>query len=381
MAMDNSDSIFISAGDPSADIPGKNLIAEMLRPCPALTVFGLGGPHMQGAGLEPLADHKKLAVMGFWEIIPNIVFFRNLLDRCANEIRRRRPRAVVLIDYPGFNLRLAKKLKDMDVPVIYYISPQIWAWGGRRIELIRETIDRLLVIFPFEVEFYKKKGIDARFVGHPIAETYRDFPDKQTCRRSIGVSDQTPLIALLPGSRSQEVSRMLPAMMDAADDMIRYVDRVAFVVAGVDSIERETYDRIIGRRDIPLFVHRTPELINGADLVITSSGTATIEAAYFTTPMVVVYKTGFLTYRIAKRLIRLDSIGMVNIVAGRNVAPELIQGRANGRTIAREAIAIMRNRERYESIVKELATVRDRLGQGDAARQAVNAIGEVVPLC
>ncbi len=381
MAMDNGNSIFVSAGDPSADNPGKNLITEIKHTCPDLNLFGLGGPLMQKAGLERLADHRSLAVMGFWEVVPKFVFFRNLLNRCAHEIRARGPRAVILIDYPGFNLRLAKKIEDLDIPVIYYVSPQVWAWGGGRIDLIRKTVDRMLVIFPFEVEFYTQHGIDATFVGHPIVDTFRDVPDKQSCRRSIGVSEQTPLIALLPGSRTQEVKRMLPAMVDAADQIIRYVDRVAFVVAGVDDVAKETYTGIIGRRDIPIFINRTPQLINGADLVVTSSGTATIETAYFTTPMVVIYKTGFLTYQIARRLIRLNSIGMVNIVAGRTVVPELIQGQANGRAIAREVMSILGDKSRYDSMVTELGIVRDKLGEGNAARRAVDAIREVVRLC
>jgi lipid-A-disaccharide synthase len=169
--------------------------------------------------------------------------------------------------------------------------------------------------------------------------------------------------------------------MDAADQIIRYVDRAAFAIAGVAGIDDDIYANIIGRRDIPVLVDRTAELINGADLVVTSSGTATIETAYFMTPMVVIYKTGLVTYQIAKRVIRLRSIGMVNIVAGREVVPELIQGRARGRTIAREAIAILRDKERYEAMVTDLSEVRDALGKGNAARQAVDAIMEVEPLC
>ncbi len=379
--MENSDSIFIAAGDPSADGPGKNLIEEILRLCPGLEVFGLGGPRMQAAGLEPLVDHRELAVLGFWEIVPKIAFFRALLRRSAAEILRRRPRAIILIDYPGFNLRLVKKVKSLGIPIIYYVSPQVWAWGGRRVELIRETVDMMLVIFPFEEEFYRRQGIKARFVGHPIVDRFRDIPDKAACRERMGIDGETPLIVLLPGSRTQEVRRMLPTMAKAAGIINRYVDRAAFLVAGIESVDRAAYHRTPGMRGIEAVFDRTPELIQAADFVITSSGTATIETAYFMKPMVVIYKTGFLSYQIAKRMVTLDSIAMVNIVAGRGIVPELIQAEATGHNIAREVVGILRDRERYDRIVEDLRDVRNKLGEGNAAQRAADAIREVASPC
>jgi len=379
--MENNQSIFISAGDPSADFPGKNLIGELHRLCPDLNFFGLGGPLMQEAGLEALTNHEELAVMGFWEILPKLFFFRRLLQKTVDEIKNRQPKAVILIDYPGFNLRLAEKVKPLGIPIIYYISPQVWAWGKRRVHAIKKLIDLMLVIFPFEEAFYQEQGVSARFTGHPIIDRYRNIPDKAACRRLVSIGPDKKLIALLPGSRLQEVKRMLPTMVEAAAIVSGKLPEVEFVIAGVNNIDSDIYARIIGNRDISVIKGSTPELINAADLVITSSGTATIETAYFMTPMVVIYKTGFLTYQIARRLIELEFIGMVNIVAGRRAVPELIQNQATSANIASHALEIISNRDLYNRMVEDLRSVRDKLGPGEAGRIAAEAVKEAARLC
>jgi lipid-A-disaccharide synthase len=379
--MSDNKSIFISAGDPSADFPGKNLIDEIRRPCPDLEIFGLGGPMMQKAGLRPLVEHEKLAVMGFWEILPKFFFFRNLLNRIADEIKAKKPRVLILIDYPGFNLRLASRIKPLGIPIVYYISPQVWAWGKKRLDDIKRLIDLMLVIFPFEEEFYRGRGINARFTGHPIVDRFQAVPDKATCRQTLGLDADKKLIALLPGSRLQEVKRMLPTMTDAAIMIKEKLDNCMFITARVEDIDQSQYSNIIGDRDIPLIAGRTPELISAADFVITSSGTATIETAYFQTPMIVIYKTGFFTYQIARRLVTLDSIGMVNIVAGRRTVPELIQHKAAPAAIASHVSEIMTNEDLYIRMVEDLKSVRDKLGTGGAGRRAADAIQEAFPLC
>jgi len=379
--MTNSGSIFISAGDPSADFPGKNLIDAIGRICPGLDVFGLGGPLMQASGLEPLADHRRLAVMGFWEIVPQMFFFRNLLKRTASEIEKRRPRAIILIDYPGFNLRLAARIKKLGIPIIYYISPQVWAWGKGRIKDIRRLVDLMLVIFPFEETFYEERGVPARFTGHPIFDRYRDIPDKESCRKILNIGQEEKLVALLPGSRRQEIKRMLPNMIQAAATVKEKIDHCRFIVAGVGEIDRSLYEDIIGKAGIPVLYGQTPEIINAADFVITSSGTATIETAYFATPMVVIYKTGFFTYQLARRLVTLDVIGMVNIVAGRRIVPELIQDDADPEKIAAHVAEIMTNDNLYQRTVTDLQKVRERLNSGDAGLRAAEAMQEKIGLC
>jgi lipid-A-disaccharide synthase len=379
--MGDKGSIFISAGDPSADFPGKNLIDEIRRTCPEVDLYGLGGPLMQASGMTPLADYHRLAVMGFWEVMPQMLFFRRLLAEAARQIEKRRPKVIILVDYPGFNLRLAARVKHLGIPIVYYISPQVWAWGKRRIAAIRKLVDLMLVIFPFEEEFFATRGIPARFTGHPLVDRYRSHPDKATCREQLGCTGEAPVIALLPGSRVQEVARILPVMVRAADLLPTRITAAKFYVAAAEGVPRELYQRLIGSRPITILEGKTPALIKSADCAVITSGTATLEAAYFGTPLVVVYKAGWLTYQIARRLVEIDAIGMVNIVAGRRIVPELIQHQATGEAIADEVAAIMGNQALYAQMVAELGRVRELLGSGNAGRQAFEALRSVVSLC
>ncbi|MDD4051493.1 MAG: lipid-A-disaccharide synthase [candidate division Zixibacteria bacterium] len=373
--------IFIAAGDPSADFPGKNLIDEIRRDCPDIGLFGLGGPLMQQAGLKPIADCRDLAVMGFFEVVPKLFFFRRLMVRTVGMIAERRPKAVILMDYPGFNLRLAKRIKPLGIPIIYYISPQVWAWGKGRVAAIKRLIDLMLVIFPFEEKFFREHGIEAHFVGHPLVDRYRDIPDKTSCRAKLGYGGSERIIAILPGSRIQEIRRMLPVMTGAADIIVNKLRDVRLMLAAVPGIDIEIYRKIIGPRKIDIRAGVTPEMLSASDLVVTSSGTATVEAAYFGTPMIVVYKTGFATYQIARRLVSVDSIGMVNIIAGRKIVPELIQSAATAETIATQALQLLQDKTRYDTMVHGLMSVREALGSGNAGRNAWAAIQERVRLC
>jgi lipid-A-disaccharide synthase len=373
--------IFISAGDPSADFPGKNLIDEIRRDCPDVGLFGLGGPLMQQAGLEAMADCRDLAVMGFFEVVPKLLFFRRLMTRAVDLIAARRPRAVILMDYPGFNMRLAQRIKPLDIPIFYYISPQVWAWGKGRVKTIKKLIDLMLVIFPFEETFFREHGIEARFVGHPLVDRFRHIPDKTSCRSKLGYGENERIMAILPGSRIQEIKRMLPAMMNAVDIIWNKVNNVRPVLAAVPDIDVDIYRTIIDGRQIEIRAGMTPEILSAADLVITSSGTATVEAAYFGAPMIIVYKTGFFTYQIARRLVSVDNIGMVNIIAGRKIVPELIQSKATAETIAAEAMALLQDNARYAGMERDLKSVREALGTGNAGHRAWAAIRERVRLC
>lgn len=371
----------MAAGDPSADFPGKNLIDEIRRDCPDVGLFGLGGPLMQQAGLQAMADYRDLAVMGFSEVVPKFLFFRRLMARTVRMIAERRPKVVILMDYPGFNLRLAERIKPLGIPIIYYISPQVWAWGKGRVAAIKRLIDLMLVIFPFEEPFFRGHGIEARFVGHPLVDRYRDIPNRETCRAKLGYGHEDRIIAFLPGSRIQEIKRMLPVMMGAAEIIADRFSDVRLMLAAAPGIDIEIYRKIIGGRVIDIRTGLTPEMLAAADLVITSSGTATVEAAYFGAPMVVVYKTGFATYQIARRLVTLDSIAMVNIIAGRKIVPELIQAEATPAAVAAQALDLMHDAARYETMVSDLKAVREALGKSDAGRNAWAAIRQRVSVC
>ncbi len=379
--MESKQSICICAGDPSADFPGSNLITQIRTVCPDIEVFGLGGPLMQQAGLKPMADYRELAVLGFWEIVPKYMYFRRLMFRMVDAIRDADVACLVLIDYPGFNLRLAERIKPLGIPVVYYISPQVWAWGQKRVAQIARLVDRMLVIFPFEAEFYREHGVNAEFVGHPIVDRYHAVGDSAQCRRALGLPAEARIIALLPGSRKQEIRRMLPVMSEAARRLKRKHAEMVTVIAGVDHIDEQMYRRFGSRHADHLIFGRTPDVVSAADFVITSSGTATVETAFFNTPMVVIYKTGFVTYQIARRLVKLDAIGMVNIVAGRKVVPELIQHEATGTAIARHTEAILYSPEVYSRTVVELQRVRRMLGAGATGRRTCEALMKVARLC
>ena len=379
--MESKKSIFISAGDPSADFPGKNLIAEIAKRCNDIEIFGLGGPLMQDVGLKPMADYRKLAVLGFWEIVPQFFYFRQLMNQCVAEIKKRQPRVIILLDYPGFNLRLARKVKSLGIPIVYYISPQVWAWGKKRVDHIRDLIDLMLVIFPFEEEFYHLKGIEARFVGHPLVDRYGEIPSQDICRKRLEVAENKRLIAILPGSRTQEVKRMLPAMVAATDKLNRNLPDYQYIIGAVQNVDQGLYKNIVGERKIDIVIGVTPCLMRAADLVITSSGTATIETAFFETPMVVIYKTGWLTYQIARQLIELDMIGMVNIVAGKKIVPELIQNEASPGNLAETVASILTDDKQYQDIKIELKKVCEKLGRGETGQRTLDAIMERVPLC
>lgn len=354
---------------------------EITAACPTLEFIGLGGPQMQAVGLRVIADHTRLAVLGFREVLPKMLYFFRLLGEAEGIIREQKPRAVILLDYPGFNLRLARRAKRLGVPVIYYISPQLWAWGGHRIKAVRRYVDLMLVLFPFEEEFYRKRNIPVRLVGHPIVDRLRNLPARSDCRRLLGFEEDRPVVALLPGSRPQEVKRMLPSMAKAAALMKAPLPSARFVVASVEDIPGEVYKNLIDGEDVEIIAGRTPEIVRAADLAIIASGTATVEAAWLGTPMVVVYKTGWVTYQIARRVIKLDCIAMVNIIAGRHIVPELIQHRATPQGIAGAALEILGSAERRAQMQDDLRAVRSSLGQGAAGRQTFEAINKMVSLC
>lgn len=361
-------SLFVSAGDPSGDIAGFHFLRSLRQNFPDLELFGLGGRRMKALGQQQLVPGTELAALGFWEVARHFPFFRQLFNRTLAEIERRRPSAVVLIDYPGFNLRLARRVHELGIPVIYYISPQVWAWGKRRIPLMRQVIDRLLVVFPFEVDFFTGHDIQAEYVGHYLLD---DIPSEL-----IGAprDSQSGTIALLPGSRQQEVDRMLPVMLQAArllnqsGDGDEPSDKWRFQIGGLS--EGPRYDKILSvfpEFREALVYDQTRQLISQAALTITSSGTATLEVALIGCPQVVVYRTGFITYQIAKRLVDLPHIALANIIAGETAAPELIQGEASAENIAATAGELLSSREKQARSLAAFSRVREilRVGTGE----------------
>ncbi len=364
-----SHSVFISAGDYSGDNAAARMVAALQGGNPGFSLFGLGGHRLASAGQEQLADPEDLAVLGFWEVARRYFYFRELMARCVAEIKSRRPDVVVLVDYPGFNLRLAARVRGLGIPVVYYIAPQAWAWGQGRVKSMRETVDRLLVILPFEQEFFTGHGITCDFVGHYLLE---DMPDAYV---SSAIPDFGHL-ALLPGSRVQEVARMLPTMLCAGGWMYeKYQMRsVLAAVRGKADYKAAVARYATGPVDI---VYDDPRrVLAEARLACTASGTATLETGIIGRPMVVMYKTGWVTYQIAQRLVTLDMIGLVNLVLGEKVVPELIQSGASVRATTRELERFVREREYTAGVLDRLRRLPGLLGGEGASARAAALIAE-----
>lgn len=363
--------IFVSAGDPSGDIAGYHLLKALKDQNHRFSFYGLGGQRMKTAGQEQLVEGNALAVMGFFEVARKIVFFKRLLTDAAEKIKQIKPAAAILIDYPGFNLRLAAKLHELDIPVIYYISPQIWAWAPGRIEKIKRYVNLMLVILPFESSIYDKAGVPNRFVGHYLM----DDIDRKHIKAPF--NDKSELITLMPGSRPQEVARMLPTMLESAAIIGKELC-CHFTIAGVKGgIDYEYYIKSSPVR-VGLSMENNRQLISESRMVIASSGTATLETGIIGRPMVVIYKTGSITYLIARRLVKIDKIALINIAAGRKIVPELIQSEATPRKIASEVSRVLADSGQLGNIVEQLNNVTDRLGGPGTARRAAGAIREFI---
>jgi len=359
--------IFISAGEPSGDNAGSLLISAIKKKSGTVTFFGLGGKRMSAQGQEQLTESSRLAVMGFWEVVKHYSFFRKLFHQCLDEINRRKPSCVILIDYPGFNLRLAKEVKKLGIPVIYYISPQVWAWGHKRVPEIKANIDKMIVILPFEKEFYREQGMECDFVGHYLLE---DIPAEY-------ISSSIPTnghIALLPGSRAQEIKRLLPPMLEAAARFNKESGTIA-VVAGVSGAYH--YDFLMresANTNIRIVYDDPRKVIFESSMVLTKSGTATLESAIIGRPMIVAYKTSFVSYLIAKSLIKLDKIALVNLVLDKKVVPELIQNQSNADNMFGELKKLRDNKEQLSNIKSDLDRVPKVLGGAGASERAADII-------
>ena len=329
----------------------------MLAQNPNIIFKGIGGSKMIDAGLESLEDIRKMAIMGFVEIIKHLNFFRNLTNKVLDEIDNYQPRKIILIDYPGFNLRLAKKIKKrFDIPIAYYISPQIWAWKENRIEIIRKYIDQMLVIFPFEVKWYKERGINAKFVGHPIFDEWAPTTKDELCRQ-LNLKRENPIITLYPGSRKQEINRHLPILLQAADKLKTDNISIQFILGVAQNIKIEK--------------KHPQKALESADLALVSSGTSTLEAAVFGTPMIIIYKMAPISWLVSQALVNVPFAGMVNIIAGSMIMPELLQNKVTPGRIYKIAAEIINNPERITQMKLELSKVQYLLkGEGTLNKAA-----------
>ena len=372
--------LLISCGEASGDLYAGALSRELLALDPSLSLAGLGGPQFAAAGGRLIADYRELSVTGLVEWIPKLPRLLAARRRLVASARAERPDALVLIDFSGFNFRLAPAIKRLGVPVIYYISPQIWASRPGRLATIRAIADRMLVIFPFEVQIYADGGVPVEFVGHPLIDLAKPAATRERFLADRQLTPSAPTVAILPGSRPNEVSRILPDLAAAARLIARDIPGAQFVVARAPHLDDELFDAVRGDGGIrfTLVEGDTDTVLASADVALTASGTATVQAALHDTPMVVVYRMAPLSYQLARRLVRLDTIAMVNLIAGEPIVPELVQDAFTPEAVAREAISMLTDRDRAVRIRAGLATVRSRLGGPGASRRAAAAILRLV---
>jgi len=371
----------IIAGEASGDLHGGALAYSLKEMEPSLRLIGLGGERMMRAGVESYRNIEDLSVVGLGEILSNLKKFKAVFRLLVEGLDMEKPHCVVLIDYPEFNLRFAREVKKRGIPLIYYISPQVWAWRKGRIKTIKKTVDKMIVIFKFEEEMYKKEGIDAEFVGHPLLDVVKPQFSKDEFIRQEGLNGNKKIVALLPGSREIEVIRNLPTMIDAASLIKdRFREDVRFIIAKVPTIKDEIYDNIVKERCFESkVVEGYPyDCINVSDLVLVASGTATLETAILEKPMLIIYKVSSLTWLAGKILVRIPNVGLVNIIAGERIIPEFIQFNATPQNIAAEAISLLSSPQKLNEMKTRLKTVKGKLGEAQASKRTAKIILETL---
>jgi len=368
--------LMIIAGEASGDLQAANLVKSLKSINPHIETFGMGGEKMASEGVEIIYDITPLAVVGFFEVLKHLVVFKKIFEKLSGLLETIKPDAVILVDYPGFNLRFAKAAKEKNIPVIYYISPQIWAWGEQRIHEIKKCVDKMIVVFGFEENIYKEAGVKVSFVGHPFLDIVKPIWKQEETIKTCHLKHDSIKIVLMPGSRKKEIEKHLPAMLKACEIIQKKIPNSEFIILKIKELDQRIYNKITRRSKIkPHSLENRPyEAMDIADLVIVSSGSATLEVAIMEKPMVVIYKTSFLTWLLAKNLIKIPDIGLVNIVAGQRIVPELVQFDAIPKNIATESIGILTNHKKIHEIKENLRKVKSKLGEAGASSRAAHAI-------
>jgi lipid-A-disaccharide synthase len=376
--LSNPRELLVVAGEASGDLHGARLISELRQRVPGLAAFGLGGDEMRAAGLQSVAHSSEVAVVGITEVLKVLPRIREVFADLLHEVDRRRPALAVLIDFPDFNLRLARQLKGRGLEIVYYISPQVWAWRRGRVKTIARLVDRMLVFFPFEVDFYRGHGVDVVHVGHPLVDEVPILP--QVWDRGGEEEKDGPFrVALLPGSRLSEVEALLPTLLAAVGRLAGRLPVEARIIRA-PTVPRELLDEAVELSGLTVAIVESDRFAAVADshVALCASGTATLEVGLLGTPMVMVYRLASWTYLLARLLVRLPNVALVNLVLGRRVVPELIQGQANPERIAAEAARLLTDAEARKEMRTALAEVRCRLGAGGASGRAAGEVAEML---
>ena len=362
---------YIIAGEASGDLHGANLMKALLHEDPAANIRFWGGDLMKSAGGTIVKHYRELAFMGFIEVVFNLRTILSNINACQHDIEQFNPDAIIFIDYPGFNMRIAKWAKERGIPTRYYISPQIWAWKENRIKAIRRDFDKLYVILPFEKDFYEQKhGFAVEFVGHPLIDAIhqRTIISREDFIRQNNLEEK-PIIAILPGSRKQEIAKMLSVMLSVANDFTQY----QFVIAGAPSQEQSFYQTFLKNKNVHFVSNKTYDLLGHADAALVTSGTATLETALFKVPEVVCYKGSWASYQIAKRIITLKYISLVNLIMDKEVVTELIQDKCNAKNIRTELRKLFDPSHR-KALLEQYEILEKKLGGTGASEKTAKLI-------
>ncbi len=361
---------YIIAGEASGDLHASNLIRELKKKDANAKIRAWGGNLMEEQGAELIKHYADLAFMGFSEVLVNLRTILQNIRFCKQDILNWKPDVLILVDYPGFNLRIAEFAHNKGFKVIYYISPQVWAWKKSRVHAIKKYVDKMLVILPFEKDFYAKYDYQVEFVGHPLLDALpKEFSNEKLFRIENGLSEK-PIIALLPGSRKQEISKMLKVMLSIVD----YFPDYQFVIAGAPSIEDNFYQAIINGKNAVLVKNKTHKLLLASKAALVTSGTATLETALLSVPEVVCYKGSNISYQIAKRIVNIPFISLVNLIMEKEVVKELIQSELNLSNLKIELGKILFNEDKRNEILNDYQELKSKLGEGGASLKAANVI-------
>ncbi len=363
------------AGEVSGDMHGASLITELKKTDSDINIFGIGGDKMQAAGLQLEYHINKLAFLGFAEVIKHIPFVKKVQRELIQLVKQKNISLAVLIDYPGFNLSIAKKLKALGIKIVYFISPQIWAWGAGRINKIKQLVDKMLVILPFEKKIFEDAEVPVEFVGHPLLDRINEqqLLSRKELDKKFNLEPGKEILLILSGSRNNEVQKIFPAAVQAAEKLAEEFN-LQIITACADNINEQLFYSLANVKNFKVVKNNIYDFMNHAKFGIIKSGTSTLEAGLLQLPMLIVYKTTYLTYLIGKNLVKLKNIGLANIVAGETVVPELIQDEVTVDKIYSEAKKILDDKNYYASVKEKLGRIKSLLGEKGASKRAAKSI-------
>ncbi|RLC46043.1 MAG: lipid-A-disaccharide synthase [Candidatus Cloacimonadota bacterium] len=370
--------IFISVGESSGDIHAARIIFALQKKNTNLQFYGIGGKEMTKLGFNTLFPIQKFSVMGFVEVVKHLPFFKTVIKKIKLEFQERKPSLVILIDYPGLNFQIAKIAHKLNIPILYYITPQVWAWNKRRVYKIKKLVTKSAVIFPFEKELFQDIGIDVEFVGHPIVEEIEFKLSKEEFISKYNLRNDKKWLAFLPGSRNIEIKKILPQFVNTISVLSKR-DKYQFLLSISDTVDKNIFLKIIDsiRGKISL-VTDVYEMIKYSDVVISKSGTSTLQTGFIGTPLIIVYKTSFISYLIGRYFVKIKYIGLPNIMLGKSIVPELIQNNANPEQIIKEIDKIENDKIYREQMITELSRIRNLLGNKTASENVAHICLELI---